>query len=96
MFKLCSLPDICQHSVQTAYPGFSVLVFVFVKWISERIEVFKVFMIPNRNQQVCQHFLSTSLFFLLKSVFLKSALITCIEGQLRTFPFLLFMVEVKL
>ena len=56
MFKLCSLPDICQHSVQTPYPGFSVLVFVFVKWISESIEVFKVFMIPNSNQQVCQHF----------------------------------------
>ncbi|XP_074621510.1 uncharacterized protein LOC141880011 isoform X2 [Acropora palmata] len=46
--------NICQHSVQTPYPGFSVLVFVFVKWISERIEVFKVFMIPNRNQQLME------------------------------------------
>ncbi|XP_015772381.1 PREDICTED: uncharacterized protein LOC107350648 [Acropora digitifera] len=54
MFKLYSLSDICQHSVQTPYPGFSVLVFMFVKWISERREEFKVFLIPNSNQQLME------------------------------------------
>ena len=56
MFKLCSLPDICQQSVQTPYPGFLVLVFVFVKWLCEDRAVYEVYMIPNSNQQVCQHF----------------------------------------
>ena len=56
MFKLCSLPDVCQHCVQTPYQGFLVLVFVFVKWLREDIAVYEVYMIPNSNQQVCQHF----------------------------------------
>ncbi|XP_067041713.1 uncharacterized protein [Acropora muricata] len=46
--------NICQHSVQTPYPGFSVLIFMFVKWISERREEFKVFLIPNSNQQLME------------------------------------------
>ena len=94
MFKLCSLPDTCQQSVQMPYQGFLVLVFVFVKWISDDIAVYNLFMIPNSNQRVCQHFLNSLAFFY---VFLKSTLIIAgIDGQLRTFLFLLFMMEVKL
>lgn len=50
--------NICQQSVQTPYPGFLVLVFVFVKWLCEDRAVYEVYMIPNSNQQlmdqICQ------------------------------------------
>ena len=56
MFKLCSLPDICEQSVQMPDQGIEVLVFVLEKHLSEDKALYKVYMIPKRNHKVCQHF----------------------------------------